>query len=460
MLPAFTLYSPFVYLTKNLANETYDLFLIVPIEAGTTLELVKIEESPLSNIINYNIIKIDAGEDEEAVIDIDGKKFFKTRFHFDHNNNSQEINHSEFEVIVSITYENSFETKNVIHYEDADILPIEEESQIAINRPYVYLVQPHQLEDSDEQIFYPRMLIPTKSYKYSEKADDLLITSGRSAVCENLVALYGNENTDNDDLTIIFPSKVNKASFRDTARIHGNFSAIVLLFDSFLDAFSFVARSDSHKNLILANKESSDDKTKSETKARTGSADTMPVSGIPVDDNKYQTISNAITFRVLEDHTNDYSLQGKSEKKQLDIAVVEYPRILGKYEKAIENSYSLNLRSNQGVSAEIIYDIVKLSNLKEQFLAKNIFNFSTKTLRRYRDAHKILNPKDGEIALKLVALYKKGIEIFGEPSSFNSWIRKPAFGLGNVIPLNLMNTSTGVDLIMEELIRIEYGDLA
>jgi uncharacterized protein (DUF2384 family) len=36
-------------------------------------------------------------------------------------------------------------------------------------------------------------------------------------------------------------------------------------------------------------------------------------------------------------------------------------------------------------------------------------------------------------------------------------VETPSPGLQNRIPKELMQTSTGIDLVMEELIRIEYG---
>jgi uncharacterized protein (DUF2384 family) len=71
-----------------------------------------------------------------------------------------------------------------------------------------------------------------------------------------------------------------------------------------------------------------------------------------------------------------------------------------------------------------------------------------------------LNPRNSELILKLILLYKKGIEIFGNTESFNNWVSKPSFGLGSIVPYSLLNTTTGIDLIFEELVRIEFGDLA
>ena len=50
--------------------------------------------------------------------------------------------------------------------------------------------------------------------------------------------------------------------------------------------------------------------------------------------------------------------------------------------------------------------------------------------------------------------------MFGSIEEFNKWIAEPAFGLGNKTPQDLLDTITGIELVGEELTRIEYGDLA
>src|SRR4030043_226995 len=60
-----------------------------------------------------------------------------------------------------------------------------------------------------------------------------------------------------------------------------------------------------------------------------------------------------------------------------------------------------------------------------------------------------------EVSIKLRDLYKKGVEIFGNSSRFNTWLSRESAGLGSMQPLDLMGTSTGIDLVYEELLRIE-----
>jgi len=135
-------------------------------------------------------------------------------------------------------------------------------------------------------------------------------------------------------------------------------------------------------------------------------------------------------------------------------------KVISKYKSAINSDLSIVKSSNAGVSSKIFSELVEISGISKRFLAEEVFDISLKTMMRYQKDNKKLNPRNSEIALKLMNLFRKGIEIFGTMISFMSWLNKEAYGLGDKLPINLMNTNTGIDLIEEELIRIEFGALA
>ncbi len=132
---------------------------------------------------------------------------------------------------------------------------------------------------------------------------------------------------------------------------------------------------------------------------------------------------------------------------------------LKNYEGNLKDRLSLIRKAKNGIEAKYVLMILKYYNFKKDFIA-DMLNLSTKTLDRYTKENRKLNPNDSELVIKLILLYKKGIEIFGEQSSFVNWLNKAAFGLGNLKPAEIINTSEGIDLIIEELSRIEFGDLS
>ena len=133
--------------------------------------------------------------------------------------------------------------------------------------------------------------------------------------------------------------------------------------------------------------------------------------------------------------------------------------VLTKYKSAISSDLSIVKNANAGISSTIFSELIEISGINKNYLAEEVFDVSLKTMLRYQKEGKKLTPRNSEIALKLLNLFDKGIEIFGSMDSFMVWLNKKAYGLGNEVPLTLMNTNTGIDLIEGELIRIEFGAL-
>lgn len=111
------------------------------------------------------------------------------------------------------------------------------------------------------------------------------------------------------------------------------------------------------------------------------------------------------------------------------------------------------------VEAQAVFDLADRTGLKKEQLAE-LLETSLKTLKRYQQEQKKLNAKESELVLKLFALFDRGEEVFGNTAEFRAWLQEPAYGLGNQVPQELLFTSEGVNLVIDELDRIAYGDLA
>lgn len=61
-----------------------------------------------------------------------------------------------------------------------------------------------------------------------------------------------------------------------------------------------------------------------------------------------------------------------------------------------------------------------------------------------------------EHLLKLIALYTKGEELFGNITEFNYWLKKP-FWNSVESPMDWLDTPEGVDLVTNELNRLVHG---
>lgn len=133
--------------------------------------------------------------------------------------------------------------------------------------------------------------------------------------------------------------------------------------------------------------------------------------------------------------------------------------LLKTYEKHLDDQFWVVEEAAAGVPASAVMDLIDMTHLNKSFIA-GMLNLSTKTIDRYLKGDKLLTPSSGELMLKLFSLFKKGEKIFGNADEFQKWIEKPAYGLGYKIPKELMQTSSGIDLVQDEITRIAYGDLA
>jgi len=145
-------------------------------------------------------------------------------------------------------------------------------------------------------------------------------------------------------------------------------------------------------------------------------------------------------------------------KPQEDNTKVLMEPLIQEYGSYINNPMATVIVANKGISATSFDKVSSLFGRKERLAS--LLNVSVKTMQRYQKEGKKLNPLNSEMVLKFIALFQKGIEIFGLRKAFLNWLEKPAIGLGNLRPYDLLKTSSGIDLVQEELIRIEYGDLA
>lgn len=133
--------------------------------------------------------------------------------------------------------------------------------------------------------------------------------------------------------------------------------------------------------------------------------------------------------------------------------------VLYKYKANNNDKLALITKASTGLNANSFFELAEISGINKESLA-GFLNLSLKTFNRYYKENKKLNPVNSEQILKFFMLYNKGTEVFGTINAFNNWLHKPAFGLGNLTPYSFLSTISGIDLIYNELINIEFGDFS
>ena len=87
-------------------------------------------------------------------------------------------------------------------------------------------------------------------------------------------------------------------------------------------------------------------------------------------------------------------------------------------------------------------------------------HLSERTMQRYRSEKRTFDPLQSEKIIEIALFYNKGVEVFGSAEKFNSWLETDSLALGNIKPKMLLDNSFGINMLRDELTRIEYGVLA
>jgi putative toxin-antitoxin system antitoxin component (TIGR02293 family) len=83
---------------------------------------------------------------------------------------------------------------------------------------------------------------------------------------------------------------------------------------------------------------------------------------------------------------------------------------------------------------------------------------STRTYqRRKEDLDKPLSPEQSGRTWKFAELLARATAIFGSQAEAEAWFERPAMGLDQRRPLDLLSTPAGLETVEDHLTRLEYG---
>lgn len=122
------------------------------------------------------------------------------------------------------------------------------------------------------------------------------------------------------------------------------------------------------------------------------------------------------------------------------------------------DEHDLIALSRQGITKTQLSQLREFTGLEPDELAA-FLHVTSRTLQNYRGA-KVLKPNISERALSIGRVYAKGFDVFGDRDNFISWMDTPNVVLGNSKPKQLLDTVFGIQMLLDELIRIEHGVLA
>jgi putative toxin-antitoxin system antitoxin component (TIGR02293 family) len=108
-----------------------------------------------------------------------------------------------------------------------------------------------------------------------------------------------------------------------------------------------------------------------------------------------------------------------------------------------------------GITRKSLGDLLEVTGLSLHEMAA-CMHLNERTLRNYApDTH--LDPEPSERAIEIGFLYEKGKDVFGSLEDFKLYMSSPVPALGMKAPKEFLDTSVGINFLMDELGRIQHG---
>ena len=86
----------------------------------------------------------------------------------------------------------------------------------------------------------------------------------------------------------------------------------------------------------------------------------------------------------------------------------------------------------------------------------NILHISTRQLNRY-EKNERLSPEQSNFLYEFTRIYTRGLDILGDAATIDAWLARPNMALGDVPPIELLDTGEGARMVNDLLSNIEYG---
>ncbi|MGO4686203.1 type II RES/Xre toxin-antitoxin system antitoxin [Hyphomicrobium sp. 2TAF46] len=88
---------------------------------------------------------------------------------------------------------------------------------------------------------------------------------------------------------------------------------------------------------------------------------------------------------------------------------------------------------------------------------EQVVGMSVRTMQRLGGRSKPLSPEQSGRTVEFAKVLARATEILGSQDEAERWMKRPALGLDRRLPIELLTTNAGADLVEDYLTRLEYG---
>jgi len=123
--------------------------------------------------------------------------------------------------------------------------------------------------------------------------------------------------------------------------------------------------------------------------------------------------------------------------------------------KRIENRLDLVELADEGLTKASLLELAKYLHFTTKQMA-DILPITERTIQRYGNETPF-SPTVSDHILQIAEVSARGTEVFQDKEKFILWMNHPCVSFANKTPKSLLKSKFGVDMILDELGRIEHG---
>jgi putative toxin-antitoxin system antitoxin component (TIGR02293 family) len=110
----------------------------------------------------------------------------------------------------------------------------------------------------------------------------------------------------------------------------------------------------------------------------------------------------------------------------------------------------------KGLPLSSIKHVQKSLQMEDEGEILKLMQLSVRTYQRRKKDRKPLDPVESDRLYRLAKIQSKAVEVFQDKEVAVDWLKRPNRALGD-IPLQLLDTEAGADMVERVLTRIEHG---
>jgi putative toxin-antitoxin system antitoxin component (TIGR02293 family) len=123
--------------------------------------------------------------------------------------------------------------------------------------------------------------------------------------------------------------------------------------------------------------------------------------------------------------------------------------------KTISSDMDLINLSRHGVRKSSLKSLAGYLGITMEKMS-SLVHSSHRNIQR-KDEDELLDTLKTEKVLELAAFIKRGIDVIGTEDAFKEWVHSPIIALGNRKPIDFLDTTFGIQMVIKVLGRLEQG---